>query len=321
MPDASLRLRFTSAVDAIVGLLRQDRCVLAALLCGSLSHDVVWAKSDIDLVLVTTDDGRRPGEGMSLDADGVNLHAIQLTRTAFREIVEGATRQSFMHSFLAKGRLLYTCDPTIEDMFARLREDGDRDRRIQALRAATSALPALYKAHKWFVTRGDMDYAALYLLHAADPLAQVEVLAAGELLDREALPRALALNPDVFEVIYRGLLNQRKTRQHVQKALDAADAYLSARADTLFAPILDYLREAGEARACSEIDQHFSRHFDVGFASGACEYLADLGRLMKVSVPRRLTRRSTVQLPELAFVAVAGPDPFDAAAGPGLGSL
>jgi hypothetical protein len=33
-----------------------DRSIVAAILCGSLSHDTVWAKSDIDLVLVTIDD-------------------------------------------------------------------------------------------------------------------------------------------------------------------------------------------------------------------------------------------------------------------------
>ena len=33
-----------------------DRSILAAILCGSLSHDIVWEKSDIDLTLVTIDD-------------------------------------------------------------------------------------------------------------------------------------------------------------------------------------------------------------------------------------------------------------------------
>ena len=52
-------------VDRLVEQLKQDRSVLAAVLCGSLSHDTVWAKSDIDLVLVTIDDRKvdRTGAG------------------------------------------------------------------------------------------------------------------------------------------------------------------------------------------------------------------------------------------------------------------
>ena len=48
--------QFTAALDALVEQIKEDRSILAAILCGSLSHDTVWAKSDIDLVLVTIDD-------------------------------------------------------------------------------------------------------------------------------------------------------------------------------------------------------------------------------------------------------------------------
>ena len=41
--------------------MREDRSILAAILCGSLSHDTVWARSDIDLVLVTVDDRKAVG--------------------------------------------------------------------------------------------------------------------------------------------------------------------------------------------------------------------------------------------------------------------
>ena len=57
MVDQSDRQTFTAALDSLVAQIQQDRSILAALLCGSLSHDTVWAKSDIDLILVTS--GRR----------------------------------------------------------------------------------------------------------------------------------------------------------------------------------------------------------------------------------------------------------------------
>ena len=141
--------RFTQALDGLVEQVKQDRAILAAILCGSLSYDLVWAKSDIDLVLVTVDDRKRD-EGISLNADGVNVHALLVSRTEFRQIVEGATGQSFMHSFLAKGRLLYTHDDTIATLCRRLELIGERDTQLQLLRAATHALAPIYKAHKFF---------------------------------------------------------------------------------------------------------------------------------------------------------------------------
>ncbi len=58
MENGSIQQKFTAALDALVEKVKRDRSILAAVLCGSLSHDTVWAKSDIDLVLVTVDDKR-----------------------------------------------------------------------------------------------------------------------------------------------------------------------------------------------------------------------------------------------------------------------
>jgi hypothetical protein len=306
MGHESIRRQFTDALEALVGQVKRDRSVLAAVLCGSLSHDAVWAKSDIDLVLVTADDKKGGEASLALYADGVNVHTYLLPRAEFRRTAEGSVRSSFMHSLLAKGRLLYTHDPTIADLCARLGESGGRDARVQLLRAGTSALPAIYKAHKWFVTRGDLDYTALWVLYAARPLAQAEVIGAGLLADREVIPQALKLNPGFFKVVYTDLLNAKKTRQKVRAALDAADRYVAGRARALFGPVLDHLREAGEARSATEIEGHFRRNFDVSGVTTACEYLADQGLLGKAGVPARLTKKSNVQVQELAFFYTGG---------------
>ncbi|MBI2150357.1 MAG: hypothetical protein HYU27_07110 [Acidobacteria bacterium] len=70
--------------------MKGDRSVLAAILRGSLSHDTVWAKSGIDLVLVTIDDKKVETADMALYADGVNVHAFLVPRAEFRKTVEGS---------------------------------------------------------------------------------------------------------------------------------------------------------------------------------------------------------------------------------------
>ena len=56
MTNQSVQKKFEVALNRLIEQLKLDRSILAAVLCGSLSHDKVWAKSDIDLVLVTIDD-------------------------------------------------------------------------------------------------------------------------------------------------------------------------------------------------------------------------------------------------------------------------
>ena len=306
MKHNTVKEEFSAALDALVAQVREDRSILAAILCGSLSHDTVWSKSDVDLVLVTIDDRKVSCGDVALYADGVNVHAFLMPRAEFRKTVEGSVHNSFTHSLLAKGRLLYTHDDTIADLCARLSEIGERDTQLQLLRAATCALSPIDKAHKWFLTRGDLDYTALWILYAATPLARIEIVGRRLLADREVIPQAMTLNPSFFKTIYADLLNQKKTPATVQAALDAVDRYIAERAAALFGLVIDYLREAGETRSCTEIEAHFARNFDVSGVTTACEYLADRGLIGKASTPVRLTRRSNVDMQELAFFYVEG---------------
>jgi len=305
---ASIQEQFASALAGLVEQVKKDDSVLAAVLCGSLSHDTVWAKSDIDLVLVTIDDRKVDCSDIALNADGVNVHAFLMPRTEFKKMVDGARHHSFMHSLLAKGRLLYTHDPSLVALCAQLQSIGSRDAALQLLSAGCSALPPIDKAHKWFITREDLNYTALWLLYAATALARIEIISAGQLLDREVLPQAMKLNPAFFKTVYVDLLNQEKTRTRVQAALDAVDAYIASRAGTLFELIVDHLRDVREPRSATEIERFFTKQYGVGGVTTACEYLASRDLIGKTSTSARLTRRSHVDMQELAFFHLSDAD-------------
>jgi len=301
-PSGTIQQKFTEALEELVAEVKRDKSILAAVLCGSLSHDTVWAKSDIDLLLITADEKKSESSTAALYSNGVNVHALLMSRTQFRKIAEGSLRNSFMHSFLTKGRVLYSHDDTIPAMCARLWEIGERDTQIQLLRAGIQALAPVDKAHKWLITRGDLDYSALWILHAANALARIEIIKARRLTDREVIPQAMQLNPAFFKIIYSDLLNTKKTVKHVQAALDAIDAYLAKHTPELFGLVVDHLRDVKETRSASDLEAHFSRNFDVEGVTGACEYLSDRGLISKVSTPLQLTKRSNISVQEMAFV-------------------
>ena len=102
MGNGPIEERFTEALEALVEQVKEDRSVLAAILCGSLSHDKVWAKSDIDLVLVTIDDKKVEAGDLALYADGVNVHAFLVPRAEFRKTV-GRVDPQLVHA-LAPGQ-------------------------------------------------------------------------------------------------------------------------------------------------------------------------------------------------------------------------
>jgi uncharacterized protein len=121
------------------------------------------------------------------------------------------------------------------------------------------------------------------------------------LADREVIPQATTLNGPFFKTIYHDLLNNKKTATAVKAALDAIDGYLVERTTQLYGLVLEHLRDVGEARSTTDIDDHFKRNFGVAHVNTACEYLADRGLLGKASVPVKLTRHSNVEVQEMAF--------------------
>src|SRR5215471_10005226 len=308
MSEPSVPQAFAAALDGLIRQVEKDSSVLAAILCGSLAHDTVWARSDIDLVFVTIDDRKVTAGDIPLYADGVNVHAILMPRTDFRKVAEASLHGSFMNSFLAKGRLLYTHDPTIETLLGRLRARGQRDTAILMLQVATGALPPLYKARKWLLTRADIAYTAYWILFSANSVARMEVIAAGLLPDREVIPQAEKLNPSLMRTIYGDLLRQGNDRATVEKALTTIEDYLASRAAKVFAPVLDYLREHGDVRSSRDIEDHFKKTFGIAGVTAACEYLSDIGMIDKASTDVLLTKRSHVTLQELAFFVSEPPD-------------
>jgi len=111
----------------------------------------------------------------------------------------------------------------------------------------------------------------------------------------------MKLNPAFFKIVYTSLLNSRKTTTAVEAALSAIDDYIASRSTGLFGTLIDHLREVGEARSATEIEDRFRRNFGIKGVTGACEYLADQGLLGKAPLAVRLTKRSNVNVQELAF--------------------
>jgi predicted nucleotidyltransferase len=295
-----VQARFQLALDTLVNKLKQDPYVLAAVLVGSMSHDVVWEKSDIDLCVVTQEVKIRYS-GLNLTEESVNIHAYMVTRSQFKGQIEGSVGGSFMHSMLSKGTLLFTHDETIRALFDSRFRFGALDRQIQLLHHAASAIPTLYKADKWLTVRNDLDYCAFYLLMCVNQIAAIETVLNGEIVGREVLQQALKFNPDLFKAIYSDLLRGDNTQESLRTAIDTINGYIMRHASHIFKPLLDYLAESGSLRSATEISDYFSKQMQVEGVDSACEWLADENVIRKVSSPVRLTEKSRVSVEETAY--------------------
>ena len=294
--------RFQAALNSLLDEVKNDRQIIAAILCGSLAYDVVWDKSDIDLVLICTDDKNVQSRSFALMVEDINIHTQLIPRSEFRRELESSLHNSWKHSVYARGSLVYSHDPSIDSLIQQIKNLGERDVQTQLLNAAQFALALWYKAQKWYEVKDDIAYTTHWLLGTASALADIEVSLHGELVDRDSLPRALRLNPNLFGTIYSDLVTQPVTKTMIKRGLDKVAEYLESKVELLFAPVLEYLQEAGgEPRSLTQIEHYFGRHFGIEGLALACEWLVDVGSIEKASTDLALTPLSRVRVQELAF--------------------
>lgn len=305
---SDIEARYHRAVEKIVERAKADQHILAVILFGSLSYDVVWEKSDIDLFLVCQEKSKAEKKvdhnHIALNEEDINIHAQIVSRSELRKLVEGGLQSSFMHSTFARSQLLWSRDPGLASLYEDIERMGERDRQLQLFQAATWILPGLAKAEKFCYVKRDPHYSSIWITYLYAGLARIESHLHGKIADREVIQQALALNPDFFGAIYTDFLDAPKTLETVSAVLEQIEAYLMAHIREMFQPLLAYLAAEGEPRSVTQIDAWCQRHLGVGGASLACEWLADQGVLTKAAVPVRITKRSQTTFDELAFLYV-----------------
>lgn len=294
-----IQKRYEKALTAIVEKLEQERAVLAAIVFGSLSYDEVWEKSDIDMWVIMEDGQKR--HSVTLVENDINIHAQLVPRSTFKREIEGKLTGGWLDFSFAKSTLLFTKDDAIKAWYKDIDRVGTHDQTFQLMRNAAFSIPMLNKAEKYFHLKADYAYSFWWLMQVIRGLAAIEVILQNEAPAREVIHQALKFNPEFFSAVYTDLVHQPKTKKSMQHALDLVNGYLEDKAMDLFRPVLDYLTEAGEVRALSEINEYFHKKIQGGGLEEALEWLVQKEIVEKMAIPIHLTEKSRIEVEEPAY--------------------
>ncbi len=296
-PDET-RQRYLEAVDRFVDKLRDDQNVIAVILCGSLSYDTVWEKSDVDITLVVRDQ-QLNNKSYCIVEDGIILNVALIQRSHFRRRMERTVEGSAMHSYYAKGRIIYTTDASLHEYFEEIKQLGEADLERCIFFKATEIIGCLNKSEKWLIVKEDHKYCQYYLLHAARAIADMELYFHGEIPTRESILRAKETSPDIMQYFYDDAMSFLWSQDRLAEAIARLDAYLVERLDLISRPLLEFLAD-GEIRTISEIVKQFNS--DSHYIESICEYLSDKGVIEKVSKTIRITPKSRMAVEEAAYL-------------------
>ncbi|MCA9194022.1 MAG: hypothetical protein KDB03_19760 [Planctomycetales bacterium] len=303
--------QFQLALGRLIERLSEDRYVLALVLEGSLSEETIWRRESISVWIIEADgvtrrlrsDGNDEHIYRILVEEGVNIHAEVIPRSRFKQMVEGASRTAFSCNFFAARSIVYARDPSIEKWFREANSIAVKDRERELLMFSTWTIYAWRSARKHLEIRQDFPLAQQELLNVAHSLAHTEIIRSGRICENVVIYRAMEENPGLFQSVYLDVLAKGKQRKILRTALDIAEKYLVDHYEEHLRPLLKFLQKADRVVPLSEIADHFAyTQVYPWHLESACEWLEQQGKLQKLSVPFKLTKRSQEQVEEPAYL-------------------
>jgi hypothetical protein len=295
---------YTQAFESLLEKCKKDPNVIGVYLFGSLNNGDVWEKSDLDVIIIVKEE-KQPFQCVVTDEQGIFTHIGVYSRYQFRRALEAVLQGTPMHFVFTQGTMVYCTDPSLQEYYESAQMIGDEDRAMYLLRSGGELVGGMSKVEKWLYFRNDPFYAQHLMLKMIDTIAGIECMLNFILGGREALLKAVELNPMLFQKIYRDVFARPATFENVKERLETLRAYFNEKAPLLFEPILDYLKEAGHFVTATELTRHFNpkmkQPLDDLSAIEACNWLVEHGIIQRMVEPYRLTTRSRVQVDEAAY--------------------
>lgn len=295
--QAEMTKRYQAAADSFVDRVKSDPNVVAVIICGSLAYDQVWEKSDIDMTLVVRDI-MLENQSYCIVEDDITINVFLVVRSNFKRYLDGIHGGSIMHSYLSRGKMIYSVDNSLNEFFEDFKKVGKDDIAMTTFLIACDLVHYYDKCLKWLTVKKDNLYAQFYLLKAADEIARMEVVLHGESPSREAILKAYTINPNLITPYYQEAMSHHYSSVEILNAIHGIDYYLEQHLVTISKPVLEYMSDQ-EIKTVTMITKYFrtESHFIVGIF----DYLADKGIIYKVSQTIRITPKSKPAVEEIAY--------------------
>ncbi|MHA6529647.1 nucleotidyltransferase [Paenibacillus sp. BAC0078] len=298
--QAELKARYIAAQESFIGKVKGDPNVIAIIVSGSLAYDVVWEKSDIDMTMIVRDQPLVT-KSYCIDEDGILINVYLMVRSEFKRGMERAIGGSFSQSYFSKGKMVYSTDETLIEYFEDLKRVGSDDIAVSALHIAGTIVHLRDKTQKWLTVRKDPLYAQYYLLKAAESVAHMELCIHGEAISREAIQRAVVLNPEAIAPFYQEAMSHHMSVEEIESGIERLDKVLEQHLPIFSKPVIEFMSDQ-EIKTVTLINKYFQVSSDALF--GVMDYLVDKGVIEKVTQTIRITPKSKRAVEEVGYLYI-----------------
>jgi len=297
MEDPKVREKYDAALELFVERAKQDTQVLGIILFGSLAHNRVHERSNINIMVVTKEgrDGykRVVENGIPFDIGIYNINA-------FRRNIFGRRRVAY-HQSLSRSRLLFSRDNSIDDLYKNISESiSGQDQAINRVLYHGATHYDLYKAEKFLFIKDEPEYAMWFLVYALSEIGYLMCYMNGIFPPREVILQAKKLYPDFYTPLYENLLNSTASKEIIEHTIREAYKFLDEHALKNFELLLNFISN-NEGTATEKELNTYAR--DKGLYFMDMDYLQRRRIIRRTYAPVKLTKKGRIEyhMPQYHF--------------------
>lgn len=244
MEDHKLREKCNIIIERMRATFFENKKCIAAYLLGSMSHDVIWEWSDIQLAVVF-DDGYKGKSYYKLIEDDMFVALGVYTLTSFKDFISKIDLDNFLWKAFSKSTTLFSKDIVLDDLLEDAFYIGDREREESMLLSFSGAVYYLNKAEKNLYIKKDLDNVIYFIPQIVENIACIEIMKGKQIFERELIPQGKRLNPELFKEIYDPLFGGALEEPVLKTILTSCVEYLESNTDMVYQPVISHLQKYG----------------------------------------------------------------------------
>lgn len=280
MEDQNLREKCNGIVEKMKTSLFANKQCIAAYLLGSVSHDKIWEWSDIQFAVVV-DDGYKGKTYYKLIDDGMFIALGIYTLTSFKNFISSTDVENFMWKAFSKSTKLFSRDLLLDELLEDSFYIGDVDRQKEMLLGFSGVVYYLNKAEKNLYIKENLDNVIYFIPQIVENIAYIEITKKKQIPERELIPQAKRLNPELFEKLYDPLFQTIVTKDLLKDILKVCVSYLEENTQIIYQPVISYLEQHGNLENFKYITKPHG--FGINF-----DWLVRVGIAERYGIPEKI---------------------------------
>lgn len=234
-------MQYQKVFNNIVDRFKENECVLAVMVFGSMVSGDLWEESDIDLFVIVKDN-LEDISNIYVEERNVPVHIKLLNKEKFLYFYRQNTKGDFLHRVLSVSRLVFSKDSDITSTYDNGRYYPDIEMAIWNLVYSGNLIKSLGICKK-HISNNSLYIAYSIAIRCTEEFAKLYVNYSGYMISNNAMEMALNMNDDFKKYIDILFFNKDNVEESIKHIINYMEKDLNKKIISISSILLKYMKE------------------------------------------------------------------------------